>query len=554
MSEQSDALADFARRHGLQLPEAHSLDVAPADAEPELLDKLWVECVMGGRLLSAFAKDVGVVLAQNGVYRRDRVPITINPETGAMEPMDDYRFCSYVEKDLVCWKWKSFGKAGLKKEPMTMPLATAKGCIRSDFFIDQMKSILKVNFVRMPIMRPDGRIELLPEGYDRESRFFTRPSGIEIDETMPMEKAVAILRSYLREFPFVDARSMAVQVTAMLAIYGANLLPLTSPKMNFVYDANKPRSGKTLLAIMALASVCGEVAVRTLPEKEKDLETIIEAATLGSKPYILLDDLEGMIKNRTLNAFLTASHVDVRIFHTQRLVSMPKVSTVFMTGNNLNLSADIAGRSLICKLFVEEADVQSRNIERVITERYLCQPHIRGEFLSALWSIVRHWSVESPRPAGSTAMQGFQEWASIFGGMVEFAGFEDPLQPMKDDESLDPQFEDMRALVAALLPEIPAETKTKLFEFDHLVKKCREINCFPGAIEGKEREQHGELGEVIGSHFDLSAKSRSILGKIFSDRYGGSIFQVKVEHVPFRVRFGHRGRKRDKRYELTVLD
>jgi hypothetical protein len=554
MSEQSDALAKFARDHGLTLPPSSGIEAAPDDADGDLLDKLWVEVVGDGRRLSAFAKDIGFVLAHNGVYRRDRIPVTINRETGAMEPLEEHRFRSYVEKDLVCWKWKAYGKAGLKKEPITMPAATAKGCLASDFFIDQQRPLLKVNFVRMPIMRPDGTVELLKEGYDPQSKFYTMPSGIDINESMPLEKAVSILRDYLKEFPFEDSRSMAVQLAAMLAIFGANLLPLTSPRMNFVYDANKPRSGKTLLAVMALSPVCGEVAVRTLPEKEKDLETIIEAVTLGSKPYLLLDDLEGMIKNRTLNAFLTASHVDVRIFHTQRTVSVPKVATVFLTGNNLNLSPDIAGRSLVCRLFVEEADVQARKIQRIINERYLCQPHIRGEFLSALWAIVKHWS-EHGRPSGETALQGFQEWSEIFGGMVQMAGFEDPLQPMKEDASLDPQFEDMRALVTSLLSAVPADDKLAYFEFDELVKKCRELNCFPGAIDGKEKVEKDENGRVIATHFDLSAKSRSILGKIFTDRYGGSIFHIKLEGgMMVKVKFGNRGRKRDKRYLLTVVE
>ncbi len=412
---------------------------------------------------------------------------------------------------------------------------------------------MKVNYVRMPIMRADGALELLPEGYDQQSKFYTMPNSIEIDETMPMERGVAIIRDYMKEFPFEDARSMAVQVSSMLAIFGANLLPLTSPRLNFVYDANKPRSGKTLLAILALAPVCGEVAVRTLPEKEKDLETVIESATLGSKPYVLLDDLEGHIKNRTLNAFLTASHVDVRIFHTQRLVAMPKVSTVFLTGNNLTLSPDISGRSLVCRLWVEEADVQSRKIQRVIDERYLSQPHVRGELLSALWSIVREWS-QAGRPVGSTALQGFQRWSSIFGGMVQFAGFEDPLQPMKADASLDPQFEDMRALVTALLEKVPADKKTASFEFEDLVRQCRSLNCFPGAIDGKERVEKDDDGKVVAKHFDLSAKSRSVLGKIWTDRYGGSIFHIDVEGVVAKVKFGNRGRKRDKRYDITVVD
>lgn len=556
MSEQADALAKWARQHGLELPAGHGLENPPEDAPEDLRNKLWIELVGGDRLLGAFAKDIGAVLSCNGVFRRDRIPVTINVETGAMEPMDDHRFRSYVEKHVVPFKWVAVSgkRGGMRQQPQTMPVSTATGTLKADQFIEQQRPLVKVNFVRMPIMRNDGKIELLPEGYDVESKIYTQPSEV-VCSAMAVDKARAILRDYLKEFPFLDDRSRAVQVAAMLAMFGYHLLPLTSPRMNFVYDANKSRSGKTLLAIMALAPTVGDVAVRTLPEKEKDLETVIEATTLGSKPYLLLDDLEGMIKNRTLNAFLTASHVDVRIFHTQRLVAMPKVSTAFLTGNNLQLTADITGRSLTCKLFVEEADVQARPISRVITERYLTQPHIRSEFVSAMWSIIKAWD-EAGRPKGQSSLQGFQEWSNIFGGMVEFAGFGDPLAPMGEDEGMDPNFEDMRTLVtaAAGMIKIGVGEKTASFEFKQLVEICRERNCFTNVIEGKERVEKDDDGKVIERHFDLSAKAKSILGKIFTDRYGGSIFSVKMGDNVLRVRFGERGRKRDKRYHVTIVD
>ncbi len=125
MSEQTDALAKFARDHGLQVP--LGFDSAPDYAEEDLLDKLWVETVGNGRRLGGFARAVGLVMAQDGIYRRDRVPITINAETGSMEPMDDQRFRSYVEHKIVCWKWQSHGRAGMKKVPETMPGGDSQG-------------------------------------------------------------------------------------------------------------------------------------------------------------------------------------------------------------------------------------------------------------------------------------------------------------------------------------------------------------------------------------------------------------------------------------------
>src|SRR5438045_3046047 len=63
---------------------------------------------------SRFQKEVGAILNQNGVFRRDRLPVVINRETSAVEPMTPRRFSSYCEKHMIVarFHWNSKANGG----------------------------------------------------------------------------------------------------------------------------------------------------------------------------------------------------------------------------------------------------------------------------------------------------------------------------------------------------------------------------------------------------------------------------------------------------------
>ena len=107
-----------------------------------------------------------------------------------------------------------------------MSAEVARGTLASDAFIEQQRSLVRVNQVASPVWRQVGgnanKIELLQPGYDEESRTYTVDSGgVVVRPDMPLEEAVAFLRGdLLREFPFGDrdkatgqSRAEAVQAS-----------------------------------------------------------------------------------------------------------------------------------------------------------------------------------------------------------------------------------------------------------------------------------------------------------------------------------------------------
>jgi hypothetical protein len=111
------------------------------------------------------------------------------------------------------------------------------------------------------------------------------------DDNLPLEKATEFLRELLIEFPFSDwrtdappappdderfviahgpnSRSQAVQVAAMLSQFCTGLLPANEMRLGFIYNANSQRSGKSLLAKLAIVPANGRMAVADLEHERR---------------------------------------------------------------------------------------------------------------------------------------------------------------------------------------------------------------------------------------------------------------------------------------------
>ena len=470
-----------------------------------------------------FASEVGEIVGANGLYRRGSMPVTIDPETGDVEAMETARFQSYIEGHLVTFVWK-----GSLREPQTMSLRESQACLRSDALVRPLRKLRRVNFVRLPVMRSDGQIELLPKGWDPSSSIFTMPNCIEFDPGWDLERARLFLEDFLGEFPFEDSRARAAHILAMVAVFGADLLPAGAKPLNFAYRANATRAGKNLLVATALAAPYGRARIQPIPEDASEFRKILDTEALNGSRYVVFDEVTGRIVSRQLNSFLTASIWTGRVLGGQKSFSVPQEAIAFLIGNNIDLSGDLAGRCVLVDLYVAEADPQERAIRRIIDQQYLSRKNVRADILAALFALVRYWD-SSLRPSGSAVFRGFETFCRIFGGIVEAAGYECPLRSTAVET--DPDLGDMTAVVEHLAAGIVSRAE---FHFDQVVDACRALNSF----------------EWLAAPGELKASARSILGKIFSGRFGGCIFRLSDGR---RVRWGRRGENRQRRYVVEVL-
>lgn len=584
--DQIAAAVAFARAEGGALvdppatpgtPPPPSAPPAAPPAQAAAMRQLFVRLPCEGYGAQRFYHEVGARLADKAIFRKERTVLVVNDETGAQEEMTANRFRSYVTQFMIPAKF-SWSKEGVEiHRECTMNKDIAGGCLESDHFLRHLRPLARVNRERMPIIRSNGRLELLNPGYDAESGTYTLPSALEVNEAMGLADARAIYNDLVAEFPFGDykedneenrarrvvglSRSKAVHLANMLSLYGAGLLDELNKRLHFVYVANAQRSGKTLLAQAAVVPIFGPAKTKSLPKDETELRKMLATAAFQNAPYFFLDDLEGMLKSTALNAFMTAATYSDRMFNSQEDRDARKQTVVIITGNNLGLSTDIANRTLRCQLYTDEFDAQARTIKREIDEEYLARPAVRRALLSACWAFVRAWN-EAGRPKGRAqggrVLKGFEAWCDIFGGIVLHAGYGDPIEaPPSDDFSGDTEGSDMDTLVRSLVFYMDKQLgsdgqplKRHDFTFDDLVEAAVDQDCFTWMIQGQKRIIKKNDGEELVK-MELNPGSKSALGKMFSAKYGGRKFRLADGRV---VKFGHRGRNRHRRYEVEILD
>src|ERR1700736_5865392 len=191
MSEQSDALNKIARKRGVPI-DAPSPALPGLEQEVGRPDLPWVKLPRAGRQLWDFAKEVGAIVGANGVFRRESVPVIVDHETGRIEDMDPHRFRAYVETQMVCYL-DNFTQKGNFRIPTTMMVEEARGCLAADVFRYQQRKISHANYVRQPVIRADGRIELLPKGYDAESQILTLKDALEYPLDWSLDRAKLFL-------------------------------------------------------------------------------------------------------------------------------------------------------------------------------------------------------------------------------------------------------------------------------------------------------------------------------------------------------------------------
>ena len=214
-----------------------------------------------------------------------------------------------------------------------------------------------------------------------------------------------------------------------------------------------------------------------------------------------------------------------------------------MTSNQAEVSSDIARRSIFVDLFQKEADPQARKIERPMGAEYLARPEIRFQILSALWSLIVSWD-KGGRPPCSSRLAGFDDWARVIAGIVEFAGFGDPLRKPESEEFGDPDAGDMRDLVKTMAEGVFRDGLEYMcregVSFDDVIWICRDRGLFDEQIKGKVDRETKE--------FEIYTSSRTKMSRLFA-RYNGRVFRfgeelgtIKLERV---------GGKNDRKWRVS---
>ncbi len=264
-----------------------------------------------------------------------------------------------------------------------------------------------------------------------------------------------------------------------------------------------------------------QAVIGTASQKEEEIKKALLPVVTGAKDYVLLDNLKGRLNSPSLEAFTTAQVYEDRILGSSKLVRGENLSTVFITGNTLRVSADIARRSLTIELFMseEDADTRWKNKEQVDVSSILKQ---RSAILSALYCFVKEWHYKGqPKPAERHG--SFPGWSKIIGGIVEAIGLANPCVRAKQILGGEPDSLDMRKLVENLV----RNHNDKAYKFGDLVDYCIQLGCF----------------ERFTATENLDRSATAGIAKVFNS-YADRVFQI--DQYPWR--FGRKGEGHSKRF------
>ena len=488
------------------------------------------------------ALEIGRLVSSRNIFlKTGGAVVTVDSTTGKIEMMTPSRFVGWVEEFCV---FKSNGRSSRMRDSLSRD--DAGTILDQDIFKSCLRPLTAVHLIRLPVARATGRPEFLEPGYDVESEIFTVDT-LPYEMNWEVERCRQLLMEWCSEFAWngleeqgndlAKNRSFSVHLHAMMGTFCRAMFPLGTLRPMVAYFANKPGSGKTRMAEMGLTPIFGLIAATGVPKDEEKMDVKLETIARALRPFVLFDDVGGMLKSAGLNRFITESKHSGRCYGSNsEFFEVPNVTQVFVTANELPTSEDLVRRALIAEFFLAE-EVRGRKFKRTITPALLAKAETRQQFLSALCGIFKHWLKDweengspylHPQP-----LETFEDFTSVIGGMVVCSGFADPLAKPEMDVGGAGQEDEIKKLLieaATVQDEDCVLDRAELVELARSKELMEDLVGLAGA---------GPLDETMNKRF--GKRMQRWRGQRLRDNRG-RMFQ-----------FGHKRKKTGVSYPLVFI-
>jgi hypothetical protein len=522
---------DIVWPEGLVLPWIEERKAKPEESETKTLSsqsgrivrekRVPVQVPGDGRITSDFARALGKHLATADFFIRGGICVQQRydraTDTHEVKPVDPYCFQTALEAICIPFRLLAEGNKdkngapNLVKVPGSISDKLARTVLASPYFLEQLLPVSAFNSIRLPVIRDNGVVEMLPEGYDHQSGILTvTKKGTEsLDPRFTLSQSVEYFRGILDEFCFhADDRERAIAVTlaGALTLFCRHMLPDTISRPGFLFTANSPGAGKTLLAKLAMVGPAELPGARTAPSENDEMEKIILAKVLGGRSVIFFDNLKGNLSSPALESLITSPYYEGRTLGHSKETRMIHGITVFVTGNGLSVSQDLGRRFLHVDLFLTEANSEDRKIRRTLDDFTLLEE--RPKILQALWAIVNAWN-NAGKPRAKTVHNSFAAWSTLIGGILENAGFASAFGKFQGQESGDQTTDNIEHLIDLM----QLDQRYKLGE---IINLCAEYGLFSWWIPEEGEMEKGDklsfsklIRSYVGRHFKSGRKLSS---------------------------------------------
>ena len=285
--------------------------------------------------------------------------------------------------------------------------------------------------VRSPIFSATGELSTTPGYQSSTLRYFHpgssfnlatvpgNPSQIQIKQARD-----TLLDDLLGDFPFVESADLTNALAPMLLPFIRLLVDGPTPL--HLIESPAPGNGKSILAsVIAIPGTGGARAVMVESRLDDEWRKQLTAKLMQLPQMVLIDNLGGRLDSPSFAAALTSEIWEDRELGYSRMVTLPVVCTWLATGNNPDMSVEMARRTVPIRLDSGVEQPWRRNGFKHPLPRWAVGN--RAELVGACLTLVRAW-VASGKPKGQETLGSYESYAEVLGGIFRVADIPDFLK------------------------------------------------------------------------------------------------------------------------------
>ena len=385
--------------------------------------------------------------------------------------------------------------------------------------------------ISTPVFTADEEI-LFDTGYDPKSGLYLHmpediivPDVPEVPSQADIDKARdLIVTEVLCDFPF-DGRdggnaSKAHGVCMMLQPFIREMIDGATP----IYFVDKPTAGTGagLFVDAALLVSTGDKGVaQTEAKTEDEIRKTISSSLFEGVPYFWLDNINFKVESSAIASATTSSKWTDRVLGSTKKITVPVRCMWIFSGNNVQVSNEIARRMVRVRLDSKLADPASRkNFRHGDLARWIREN--RGDIIWACLTLTSAWLAEG-KPRGDKVLASYENWSHTMGGILKVAGIDGFLGNMKElREESDEEGSALNDFIAAWWAEFK-DTDVPIGDpegGDGLLGVVDDneiaLPVRAGSPQGRKISLGKLIGKMRGRRFDLDTEDGEITVKVGS--------------------------------------
>jgi hypothetical protein len=296
-----------------------------------------------------------------------------------------------------------------------------------------------IGITEAPCLRPDGTVLQSP-GYDPITGYLYAPNANypRISNTPSAHDALEARNQLLEvccDFPFAGEAHRAAWLALLLTLFARPAIDGCVPL--FAIDATTRGSGKGRLADATAVIATGRDATKTAqPSNDDEMRKRITTLIVEGEAVTVLDNLARPLGDPSLDAALTATSWKDRALGRTASVSAQNTLVWIATGNNIELGADTARRTLHIRLESPLENPEDRASEEFRHPDLLGWVRAeRPQLVQAAVTLLRGYFHAGCPDSGARPWGSFEAWSRLIPNVVAWVGLPDPTTTRQDFES-----------------------------------------------------------------------------------------------------------------------